>query len=342
MDQFQTPASPPPHSRTRVTSVTALLDRLDGELQAGQIPDLHNYETGFRVLDETISGGLHPGELALMGGPPGVGKTIVTLQWARNMARKGAKVLFICYEHEELSLLTRLICLEAGELGGDRDVARAVSSALLRGAEAKTALAAALGDSDIVKAALENVSGYADNLTLVRASGAHTGLPEIQDLVDTTDRVDVIFLDYIQKIPIVPHPPTESEKITRTVEALKELSLSAHVPIIAISAVDTEGLRADRLRLHHLRGSSALAFECDVALILNEKIDAVSKVHLAYDPVRAATFADWVIMSVEKNRGGPNLIDLEFRKDFAHYRFDPDGGQVAEKLINERSDEELV
>jgi hypothetical protein len=258
------------------------------------------------------------------------------------MALAGNRVLYICYEHEETAILTRLICLEAGEIGGDREVGRAVTSALLRGAEVGADLMASLGESEIAQSALSNVQAYADNLVYVRASGAHTGLGEIQDVVDDDGNIDVIFLDYIQKIPIVPHPPTESEKVTRTVEALKELALSTHVPVIAISAVDTAGLTADRLRLHHMRGSSALAFEADVAFILNEKSVAVSKVHLAYDPVRAATFANWVVVSVEKNRGGPNLIDMEFRKDFAHYRFDPDGGLVAEKLINERSDETLM
>jgi hypothetical protein len=47
-------------------------------------------------------------------------------------------------------------------------------------------------------------------------------------------------------------------------------------------------------------------------------------------------------MSIEKNRGGPNLIDLEFRKDFRHFRFDPDGGIVSEKLVDERSDEQEI
>ena len=77
-------------------------------------------------------------------------------------------------------------------------------------------------------------------------------------------------------------------------------------------------------------------YECDVALILNDKFNTVSKVHLAYDPVRAETFRDWVVFTVEKNRGGPNLMDLEFRKDFLHFRFHPEGGMVAEKLIDER------
>ena len=101
-------------------------------------------------------------------------------------------------------------------------------------------------------------------------------------------------------------------------------------------------MEARRIRLHHLRGSSAVAFEADVVLMLNEKTKAVSRIHLAYDALGAKRFRDWIVVSVEKNRGGPNLIDLEFRKDFSHFRFDPDGGLVTEKLADERLDDEHV
>jgi hypothetical protein len=75
-------------------------------------------------------------------------------------------------------------------------------------------------------------------------------------------------------------------------------------------------------------------------MILNDKFAIVSKVHLAYDEVKAKSFKDKAIFSIEKNRGGPALIDLEFRKDFPHYRFDPVGAHVTERLVDERFHEE--
>jgi replicative DNA helicase len=146
----------------------------------------------------------------------------------------------------------------------------------------------------------------------------------------------VLVVDYLQKVAMHPEPAVESEKITRVTESLKDMALTYKIPILSVVAADKEGLQSRRLRLHHLRGSSALMYECDVAVILNDKFNTVSKVHLAYDPVRAETFRDWVIFTVEKNRGGPNLMDLEFRKDFLHFRFEPEGGLVAEKLVDER------
>jgi replicative DNA helicase len=88
------------------------------------------------------------------------------------------------------------------------------------------------------------------------------------------------------------------------VEATKNLALELSVPIVLLSVVDGEAMRASRLRIFHLRGSSAIAFESDVDLMMNGKRKAVSRIHLAYDPVRARGYKDWVVMSVEKNRGG--------------------------------------
>ena len=42
----------------------------------------------------------------------------------------------------------------------------------------------------------------------------------------------------------------------------------------------------------------------------------------------------WVVFSVEKNRDGSPNMNLEFRKDLANYRFDPDGAFVSESLVD--------
>ena len=76
--------------------------------------------TGFQPLDEVLNGGLRPGELLVIGGPFGVGKTIWGLQAARNAVchDRGAVALYICYEHDREHLLQRLLCLESAEVGG--------------------------------------------------------------------------------------------------------------------------------------------------------------------------------------------------------------------------------
>ena len=103
-----------------------------------------------------------------------------------------------------------------------------------------------------------------------------------------------MIVDYLQKVPMHREPDTESEKVTYVVNGLKDIALSEEVPMIAIVAADKEGLKASRLRNYHLRGSSAINYEADVILILNEKYHIVAKVNIEFNPYQAQRFRDWV------------------------------------------------
>jgi len=141
----------------------------------------------------------------------------------------------------------------------------------------------------------------------------------------------------VQKVPVVPEIALESERVSRVIEGLKELALEQDIGVVAVAAADQEGLSARRLHLHHFRGSTALAYEADAVVVLNEKLAVVSRAHAAYAPTRLEEFRSQVVFSVEKNRNGVAGIDLEFTKDFTHYRFDPNGTWVADRLWTEGS-----
>ena len=176
---------------------------------------------------------------------------------------------------------------------------------------------------------------------MLKGSQITSTVENMSELVDkykeiAGDRRLVVFIDYMQKVPVHPDPPNEVEKITQVVQGLKDLALNHEVPLIAIVAADKEGLKASRLRNHHLRGSSAINYEADIILILNEKYQIVAKVNIEFNPYQAQRFRDWVVATVEKNRGGTKAIDLEYQKYFEYSCFDPNGRTVMEKLIEER------
>jgi replicative DNA helicase len=330
---------------TRLTGLLEVLDSVDHQLRSAAAPDIRTMPSGFPVLDGVLGGGLHVGELVLLGGAPGVGKTIMALQIARNVARAGGRTLFACFEHEPTVLFSRLLSLEAGEIGQSETLAPSLLDALAGRSGRAGSLADALADIPLGGEALARLESYHENFTFIEASGSRTTTDALAAVVrERAEREvhTVVFVDYLQKIPLHPEPETEAEKVTRTVEALKDLAMEERVTVVLLSAIDTGGMQANRVRIHHLRGSTAAAFEADVVLMLNEKQHAISKVHLTYDSVRARTFRNYLVVSVEKNRGGPNLVDLEFRKDYAHFRVDPDGSYVVDRLIDERLDEARV
>ena len=95
-------------------------------------------------------------------------------------------------------------------------------------------------------------------------------------------------------------------------------------------------MKAKRMRLADLRGSSALQYEADIGLILNNKFAIISREHLVYNPTQAEAMRNSVVMTVEKNRAGRNAVDMEYALDAAHFRIVPTGGFVRERLVDEK------
>ena len=56
------------------------------------------FSTGFAELDRVLGGGVVAGSMILLGGDPGIGKSTILLQAARNMAASGIDVLYISGE----------------------------------------------------------------------------------------------------------------------------------------------------------------------------------------------------------------------------------------------------
>ncbi len=63
--------------------------------------------TGIGALDDLLQGGLHPGQLVVIGGRPGHGKTTLALQVALRAARDGAGTAFFSLEMQEDEMVRR-------------------------------------------------------------------------------------------------------------------------------------------------------------------------------------------------------------------------------------------
>ncbi len=327
-------------------SATHVLSTLAGKVAQGDVTQYQPVPLGFTPLDKSIGGGIRAGEMLLIGGAQGTGKTTMALQMARNIVMSGlASVLYICFEHDEEYLLNRLIAQESvlpsmpSRSGGIKLVD--VRQEILGTWMATGGQNADLGSNPRLRPALERINRYGPNLYLLRGSQATSTVENMAALVEkykelAGDQRLVVFIDYMQKVPVHPEPENEVEKITTVVQSLKDLALNYEVPLISIVAADKEGLKASRLRNHHLRGSSAINYEADIIVILNEKYQIVAKVNIEFNPYQAQRFRDWVVLTVEKNRGGTNAIDLEYQKYFEYSCFDPSGRTVMEKLIEER------
>jgi len=328
------------------SALDVLVD-LNEKVTTGRVGEYQPVPLGFTPLDKTIGTGIRAGELLLIGGAQGTGKTTMALQMARNVASGGqANILYLCFEHDEQYLLNRLIAMESAlahlphKTGAIKiqDVRKEILGTWMAEGQAS---GPQLASNPRLRPSLDRIARYGQNLFLLRGSQTASTIDNIRKLVQqhralSGERRLLVVVDYLQKVPQIPEPENETEKVTFVVNGLKDIALAEDVPMIAIVAADKEGLKASRLRNYHLRGSSAINYEADIILILNEKYHIVAKVNIEFNPYQAQRFRDWAVVSVEKNRGGQDNVDLEFEKHFEFSCFDPNGRTVQEKLIEER------
>ncbi len=333
-----------PALQSQPTSLAEVLRRADQETTRGSASRYTMMALGYEPLDRLIGGGVGRGELVLFGGAPGVGKTTMTLQMARNIVASSPTrgAMYVCYEHDYIDLSKRLLCMESALAGLPEPLTLYhLNNLFLDAARTGRPITSALRADPRVAPMLLQVDRYSSRLDLVKANTTTTTLDSLRQMAGAlAARFQgdcVFFVDYLQKIPI--HPRTakdEDDKSTIIAEGLKDIANNFNIPVLAIAAADRKALQGDRIRLFDLRGSSALQYESDVVLMLNNKYDIVSRSHLTYNPHKAESYRNWLIVSLEKNRGGPGAINLEFPLRLAYCCVWPEGQQVKEKLIGDR------
>jgi replicative DNA helicase len=341
-------AAQTPNGAIHTKSLLSVSRSLQALGDVGAYQRLRPIQTGFDALDQWIGNGIRQGELLLLGGAQGVGKTTLCLQIARNIAASGeSNVLYACYEHPPEYLLNRLLVQETidpAATGPASGLTLAELQALVVESHQRNP---EREPYDILRQHPAGARGvaaldrYGQRFHLVADAARKNGIEALAALINEHRSHDsqplVLFVDYLQKVePARIDLRDEADKVTDVVQALKQLALHANVAVVAIVAAEKEGLKAPRLRFTHLRGSSALMYEADIAIIMNDKWKIIDRDHIVFNQHKAQQFRDWVVCTVEKNRSGRNLIEVEFMKRFEYCCFNPRGGKVSERLYDER------
>jgi replicative DNA helicase len=280
----------------------------DTHIKSGKVAGYKPIPTGFDQLDHYLGGGLVPESLVLVGGPPGTGKTVFVLQVARNIAAAAADnktaACVVCFEHGEVYLYHRLLCMESVVEGNSDGLTMDdIRRAALRNEFGEPGLEALLETFHTAKEAWSRIVQYWERLYLSKGHPVKTTLNVLDTYLSrlrSQYATVVLFVDYLQKIPVFsPGIELTPERQIRTVtEGLKNLALAHCVPIVAVAAADTEGLKDKRVRFEDLWGGSSVNYEPDVAIMLN--------------PTHQEAEARGVKInfSIEKNRLGPTSVEF--------------------------------
>lgn len=316
----------------------------DERIRDGRLEGYRPVSTGYGALDDVLGGGFLSGSLILLGGRQNVGKTIWALQAARNVAKGGNVACVVCYEHSEIHLFHRLLCMEsylacrctssrstpdgpaAVTVADIRDavIDSVAGSTLPHGREREAfstqALQAVLKAHPSARSAWHSVGDYMDRLLVVRGHPIKSTLSVLRIYAEWLqqewpDRPVVLFIDYLQKVPYsLDSARSDKERqVILVTEGLKNVALDLNIPVVAVAAVDPEGLKREEPRVEDLLGGSAVKYEPDVAVMM---------IRRWRDGERRISFV------VGKNRAGPTDIEVVYQLMGEHFCFHPEAAVI--------------
>ncbi|MFK7989250.1 MAG: replicative DNA helicase [Sandaracinaceae bacterium] len=210
--------------------------------------------TGFTKLDK-MTAGMKSGELIIVAGRPGMGKTAIALNIALNAAMgRNVPVAVFSLEMAKEELARRLLCIEGRVDGG-----RLRTGQLSR--DDWTRLMSAAGT-------LTNLGIYIDDtpaLSIMELRGKARRLKSENGL-------GLIVVDYLQLMRAGPKVESREKEISEISRALKGLSKELEVPVMALSqlnrGVETRAGKDKRPVLSDLRESGAIEQDADVILFI--------------------------------------------------------------------------
>jgi replicative DNA helicase len=241
--------------------------------------------TGLEAIDRKI-GGLGAGELTILAGRPGMGKTALALRIADYVARAGNGVLFVSLEMPSDQLSARLLCSEAGiSLYNMR-------AGLLTGPD-WSALTATYMASMTRRCPLLfwewPVTALELGAVVKDASAA---------LLMADASLKLVVVDHIQLVRHNGHAGSREESVSEAVRGLKSLALDVGCHVLALSQLNrgVESRPDKRPLLSDLRESGAI----------EEAADTVASLYRAkYYDKKQPEGAD---VGFLKNRNGPTGV----------------------------------
>lgn len=211
--------------------------------------------TGFHDLD-ALTHGLHGGQLIILAARPGVGKSTLALDIARNAAiEQNQGVLFFSLEMSRAEIALRLLSAE--------------SSVRLQSMRGGTIAQDEWKKLASVRGNLNDAPLYIDdsaNLTLVEIRAKCRRLSSSLGL-------KLIVIDYIQLLTSGKKVESRQQEVSEFSRSLKLLAKELNIPVIAISQLNrnSEQKTDKKPEISHLRESGSLEQDADVVILLHRE-----------------------------------------------------------------------
>lgn len=271
--------------------LSLLLRRVDAAADGAPAPD--TIATGFPSLDKLLGGGMRRGDLVVLGGDVGVGKSALALAIGLRAAAGRSAVAFYSGEMTEERILERALAIEG----------RARIDDLRRGV-IDDATRASIG------AAALRLRGELPRIAPIPRGGATAIDVELRSAID----LDLAIVDSLGAIPAIPPAAgaTQDEELAAAARHLKRLAIETGTSILVTAHLPgfARGRPDPRPTLGDLGALGAVQQHADVVLgLFREEM---------YQPALGNEGATELL--VLKNRNGTtSYVDLYFYKAWLRF-----------------------
>lgn len=224
-----------------------LREAMESSASAVNTPQAEGLRTGYSTLDKRL-GGFMPGDLIIVAGRPGMGKSAFGINLARGWGYRGKLGHVASYEM-------------SGEQIGDRSL----------GAAARVPYASIRRNpKGLDKDYLVSKAKRGPDSVYIHACPAQNVQQLLTSARETRRRLgglDFIIVDYLQLMKGARRESTRNDEMTEVSQGLKSLGKQLHVPVIALAQLNRESDKDKRPpRLSELRESGAIEQDADVVL----------------------------------------------------------------------------
>lgn len=277
--------------RPPVEDVKAGMAAIDRMSQA--LGGVTGIDTGLADLNAQL-GGLHPGELILIGARPSQGKTALGISIGDSAAACGDVVAFFSLEMGRDEIAVRRICAQAN-----------IGSHMFRGnPESKAIGRASAAIGKIARFPFFVDDTFSTTVSQMRAKAQRLRMEQ--------GALGLVIVDYIQLVQGDGRSENRNLEVAAISRGLKGMAKDLGIPVIGLSQLNrgAKGRAEKRPTMEDLRDSGALEQDADVVLLLHR-----AEEYGATDENRGVAE-----IIVAKQRNGPTGVVLTaFIKEFGRF-----------------------
>lgn len=272
---------------------------------ARQSGGLSGTTTGFTDVDKQTTGA-HGGDLFIIGGRPGQGKTALATCMALAQARDGLAVPFFSLEMPATQLAARVLSIDARiPLQRIREASFDSASMNKIDASLQRMSAVPLFIDDTATITVPDIRAKVRRLRMEIEAGKHAGVRGLGG----------VFVDYLQLMHSPARGQSREQEVAGFSRSLKLLAKELNVPVFALSQLNrkSEEHGSDkRPSLANLRESGALEQDADAVIFVHRPA--------YYDRTDDPALKGWAEIIIAKQRNGPTgTVKLAFAEEYARF-----------------------